>query len=70
MSSGERPSIEIQLLSEGTGEAKCPKGAMAKVHYTGMLMDGKVFDSSKGRGPLDFKVGAGQVIPCWDVGVQ
>ena len=57
--SGSRAQIEIEPLNEGTGTEKCPRGSMVKVHYTGSLMDGKVFDSSKGRGPLDFKVGAG-----------
>ena len=34
-----------------------------KVHYNGTLDDGSVFDSSEGRDPLEFKVGAGMVIP-------
>lgn len=40
-----------------------------KVHYTGKLNDGQVFDSSDGREPLEFKVGAGQMIPGFDKGV-
>lgn len=40
-----------------------------KVHYTGKLEDGAVFDSSKGREPLEFTLGENQVIPGFDQGV-
>ncbi|MEM7649855.1 MAG: FKBP-type peptidyl-prolyl cis-trans isomerase, partial [Cyanobacteria bacterium P01_A01_bin.70] len=36
-------------------------GKTVKVHYTGTLNDGSVFDSSQGRDPLEFQVGSGQV---------
>ena len=37
-------------------------GDTVKVNYTGKLMDGTVFDTSEGRGPLEFKVGDGKLI--------
>ena len=41
-----------------------------KVHYTGKHKDGQVFDSSEGRDPLEFKVGAGNMIPGFEKGVM
>ena len=43
------------------------KGDTVKIHYTGRLQDGSVFDSSSGREPLQFTIGSGQVIPGFDV---
>lgn len=40
-----------------------------KVHYTGKLTDGQVFDSSENREPLEFKVGSGMLIPGFENGV-
>ncbi len=48
-------------------------GDQVKVHYTGKLDDGTVFDSSEGREPLEFTLGQGQVIPGFEsavVGMQ
>lgn len=39
------------------------KGDTVKVHYTGTLDDGSVFDSSRKRDPLQFTIGENQVIP-------
>jgi len=49
--------------------AQAKKGDTVKVHYTGRLDDGTVFDSSEGRDPLEFTVGSGQLIPGFDSGV-
>jgi peptidylprolyl isomerase len=38
-------------------------GKTVKVHYKGTLNDGTVFDSSEGRGPIEFEIGGGTVIP-------
>ena len=46
------------------------KGDVVKVHYTGKLANGEQFDSSVGREPLEFKVGAGMMIPGFDKGVE
>ena len=45
------------------------KGDMVQVHYTGRLKGGEVFDSSEGGDPLEFEIGAGDVIKGFDEGV-
>lgn len=57
-------------ISDGNGE-KPAQGANVKVHYTGKLLDGKVFDSSIERGePIEIPIGVGSVIPGWDEGIM
>jgi peptidylprolyl isomerase len=41
-------------------------GDLVRVHYTGKLTSGEQFDSSQGRDPLEFTVGAGQMIKGFD----
>ena len=41
-------------------------GDTVRIHYTGTLTDGTVFDTSEGRDPLQFEVGSGQIIPGLD----
>lgn len=49
-----------QILREGEGEELPPQGCRVKVHYTGTLLDGTQFDSSRDRGqPFSFTLGKG-----------
>jgi FKBP-type peptidyl-prolyl cis-trans isomerase FkpA len=53
----------------GTG-TEAQAGKTVSVHYTGWLLDGTKFDSSKDRNqPFSFPLGGGQVIKGWDEGV-
>lgn len=45
---------------------KAKAGDNVKVHYSGRLEDGTVFDSSRDRKPLEFTIGSGAVIPGFD----
>lgn len=50
--------------------AQAKPGDTVRVHYTGRLDDGTVFDSSRDRDPLEFKLGEGQVIPGFENAVS
>ncbi|TDC23457.1 FKBP-type peptidyl-prolyl cis-trans isomerase [Streptomyces sp. 8K308] len=69
---GEPPAdLEIKDIWEGDGPV-AQAGAKVSVHYVGVSFStGEEFDASWNRGaPLTFQLGAGQVIPGWDRGVQ
>jgi len=46
------------------------KGDTVRIHYTGTLTDGSVFDTSQGRDPLEFQVGVGHVIAGLDAALM
>ncbi|XP_046581557.1 46 kDa FK506-binding nuclear protein-like [Haliotis rubra] len=61
--------VIVEDIKVGHGpEAK--SGKQAQMYYVGTLQDGKQFDSCKGGKPFKFKLGKGEVIHGWDVGVS
>lgn len=61
--------LKTEVLKEGTGVA-AKSGDKVTVHYVGTLEDGTVFDSNTSTStPFSFTLGAGQVIPGWDLGL-
>ncbi|KAF2821595.1 hypothetical protein CC86DRAFT_358535 [Ophiobolus disseminans] len=60
--------VTIDDKKEGKGKA-AKKGDRVEMRYIGKLKNGKVFDSNKKGKPFSFKLGVGQVIKGWDVGV-
>lgn len=61
--------LKYAVNTKGAGDA-AKAGDTVRVHYTGTLEDGTKFDSSVDRGePIEFTIGAGQVIPGWDEGI-
>jgi peptidylprolyl isomerase len=78
----ERPQIDkpegdipfelgIEDIVVGEGD-EATRGSKVSVHYAGVAFSsGEEFDASWNRGrPFEFKLGAGQVIPGWDAGVE
>jgi FKBP-type peptidyl-prolyl cis-trans isomerase len=65
----DEQTLGIETVEAGTGPV-AQKGDNVSVDYTGKLTDGTVFDSSIPRGePFTFKLGGGQVIAGWEMGV-
>lgn len=58
------------LQKEGRNVAQAKKGDFVTVHYTGRLEDGSIFDTSKNREPLAFKLGEGNVIAGFEQAVE
>lgn len=67
-----RTESGLYYLQTKSGNGENPQvGTQVKVHYTGKLLDGTVFDSSISRNePIQFDLGVGQVIPGWDEGIR
>ncbi|MGQ2984130.1 peptidylprolyl isomerase [Flavobacterium sp.] len=61
--------LRYKMIQKGNGK-QAEKGKKVSVHYQGSLENGQVFDSSyKRKQPIDFQLGAGQVIEGWDEGI-
>jgi len=60
----------LKYLDLVVGTGAVPRdGQKVVVNYTGTLTNGKVFDSSVGKKPYEFSLGAGEVIKGWDEGL-
>nr|AFK48961.1 unknown [Medicago truncatula] len=67
---GDR-GLKKKLLKLGEGWDTPESGDEVQVHYTGTLLDGTKFDSSRDRdSPFSFTLGQGQVIQGWDEGIK
>jgi bifunctional DNA-binding transcriptional regulator/antitoxin component of YhaV-PrlF toxin-antitoxin module len=68
----EKTASGLEYADVVVGQGETPKaGQTVVVHYTGWLMDGKKFDSSRDRNdPFKFTLGKGQVIKGWDEGLS
>ena len=61
-------TVDKEILEAGDGPQP-EDGQTVRVHYTGTLEDGTEFDSSAGGDPIEFPLGAGFVIPGWDIAI-
>lgn len=59
-----------EIITPGTGDETPGESCTCFVHYTGKLLDGTEFDSSRKRGKFEFTLGTGSVIKAWDIGIR
>jgi FKBP-type peptidyl-prolyl cis-trans isomerase len=60
--------LKYRITKNGTGNSPV-RGDRVRVHYTGKLLNGQVFDSSLNKTSFKFTLGIGEVIEGWDEGV-
>lgn len=65
----EDTGIFFAIYQQGTGD-NAAFASSVFTHYRGYLLDGTEFDDSSDTGPIDFVVGAGQVIRGWEIGFK
>jgi FKBP-type peptidyl-prolyl cis-trans isomerase len=64
------PSGLAYIITKAGKGPKPTSGQIVSVKYEGKLLNGTKFDESGDRGPLEFTIGVGQVIPGWDEGIS
>jgi peptidylprolyl isomerase len=64
-----RAGLYMQDIRPGDGLA-ARRTSLVTLHYVGYLPDGRIFDTSAGGEPFQFRLGAGEVIRGWDQGVR
>lgn len=62
-------AVLLLIVAGCSAPPKAKNGDKVKVHYTGRLEDGTVFDSSTDREPIEFVIGSGRMIAGFDRGV-
>lgn len=61
--------IALAVTTACSNAPKITQGSVVKIEYKGTLSDGTVFDTTEGKQPLSFLVGANQVIPAFETNV-